>query len=97
MTTPWLSRLIQSLSKELEHCNCVLLDKFIVEDIIAKLPPSWRNFATSLKHKRQEFIVLNLIGTFDVEEKARAKYTHAHFHEGNSSANLVHKRNFPNP
>jgi hypothetical protein len=53
----------------------VLLDKFIVGGIIAKLPPSWRNFATSLKHKRQEFSVIDLIGSVDVEEKARAKDT----------------------
>ncbi|XP_073357895.1 uncharacterized protein [Aegilops tauschii subsp. strangulata] len=85
---------IQSLTKELEHLNCVLPDKFIAGGIIAKLPPSWRNFATSLKHKRQEFTVVNLMGTLDVEEKARVKDTHARFHEGNSSANLVRKRNF---
>ncbi|XP_073360370.1 uncharacterized protein [Aegilops tauschii subsp. strangulata] len=85
---------IQSLTKELEHLNCVLSDKFIAGGIIAKLPPSWRNFAASLKHKRQEFTVVNVIGTLDVEEKARAKDTRARFHEGNSSANLVQKRNF---
>ena len=84
---------IQSLTKELE-LNCVLPDKFIAGGIIAKLPPSWRNFATSLKHKRQEFTIVNLIGTLDVEENARAKDTRARFHEGNSSANLVQKRNF---
>jgi hypothetical protein len=43
---------IQSIAKELEQFMCVLLDKFIAGGIIAKLPPSWRNFATSLKHKR---------------------------------------------
>jgi hypothetical protein len=53
----------------------VLPDKFITGGIIAKLPPSWRNFATSLKHKRQEFFVIDLIGYLDVEEKARAKDT----------------------
>jgi hypothetical protein len=37
--------------------------------IIAKLSPSWRDFATSLKHKRQEFSVSKLIGTLDVEER----------------------------
>jgi hypothetical protein len=41
--------------------------------IIAKLPPYWKDFATSLKHKRQEFNVEELIGTLDVEERARAK------------------------
>jgi hypothetical protein len=41
--------------------------------IIAKLPPSWKDFATSLKHKRQDFNVEELIGTLDVVERARAK------------------------
>jgi len=45
----------------------------VAECIIAKLPPSWRNFATTLKHKRQEISVENLIASFDVEEKAQTK------------------------
>ena len=43
---------IQALAKELEHFSCLLPDKFVAGSIIAKLPPSWRDFATSLKHKR---------------------------------------------
>jgi hypothetical protein len=43
--------------------------------IIAKLPPSWRNFAIALKHKRQEISVKNLIAPLDVEENAQAKDT----------------------
>ena len=62
--------------------------------IITKLPPTWRNFATSLKHKRQEFSVPDLIGTLDVEEKARANDNRARGIEGGSSANLVQKKNF---
>src|SRR6266540_2119377 len=85
---------IQSIAKELEHFTCVLPDKFIAGGIIAKLPPSWRNFATSLKHKRQEFSVTDLIGSLHVEEKARAKDTRAQVVEGNSSDNLVQKKNF---
>ena len=57
--------------------------------IISKLPPSWRDFATSLKHKRQEFTIDELIGTLDVEEKARAKDIHGKGVVGASSANLV--------
>jgi hypothetical protein len=41
--------------------------------IIAKLPSSWRNFITSLKHNKQKISVENLIASLDVEEKARAK------------------------
>jgi hypothetical protein len=43
---------IQALAKELEQFPCVLLDKFVAGGIIAKLPPSWMDFATNLKHKR---------------------------------------------
>ena len=66
---------IQVLAKELEHFPCLLLDKFVAGSIIAKLPPSCRDFVTSLKHKRQEFSVAGLIGSLDVEERARAKDT----------------------
>ena len=88
---------IQSLAKELENFPCVLPDKFVAGCIIAKLPHSWKDFATSLKHKRQEFSVAGLIGSLDVEEKAREKDTRVKGHEGISSANLVQKKNFHFP
>ena len=62
---------IQCIVKELELLKCVLPDKFVAGCMIAKLPPSWRNFATTLKHKRQEISVENLIASLDVEEKAQ--------------------------
>jgi hypothetical protein len=43
--------------------------------IISKLPPSWTDFATTLKCKRQEFSMAKLIGSLKVEERARAKDT----------------------
>jgi hypothetical protein len=64
---------IQRPAKELELLKCILPDEFLAGCIIAKLPSSWRNFATSLKHKRQKISVENLIASLDVEEKARAK------------------------
>jgi hypothetical protein len=67
---------IHALAKELQQFPCVLPDKFMVGDIIAKLPPSWTDFATTLKYKRQEFSVTELIGSLDVEERAGAKGTH---------------------
>ena len=66
---------IQALGKELEQFPYVLPDKFVANCIIAKLPHSWRDFATTLKHKRQEFSVAELIRSLDVEKKARAKDT----------------------
>ena len=82
---------IQCIAKELEHAKCALPDKFVAGCIIAKLPSSWRNFATTLKHKRQEISVENLIASLDVEEKAWAKDTAERGGEGQSSANMVQK------
>jgi hypothetical protein len=64
---------IQALVKELELFGCALPDKFVAGYFIAKLPQSWTDFATSLKHKRQAFSTAELVGTLDVEDKARAK------------------------
>ena len=69
-------------------------EKFVAGTIIAKLPPSWNDIATSLKNKRHEFSVLDLISTLDFEEKARAKDTRARVAEGASSAHTVHEKNF---
>jgi hypothetical protein len=66
---------IQSLIKELESFKCVLPNKFMVGGIIAKLPHTWMDFTTSLKYKRKEFSIADLIGSLDVEEKARVKNT----------------------
>jgi hypothetical protein len=71
----------------------VLSDKFVAAGIISKLTFFWRNFATSLKHNRQEFTINGLIGTLDVEEKARAKDTCGKGIVGASSANFVQKNN----
>ena len=81
---------VQVLVKELE-LKCHLLDKFVAGCIIAKLPSSWTNFATTLKHKRHEISVENLIASLDVEEKARAKDVSENGGEGNCSANMVQK------
>ena len=82
---------IQALAKELEHFSCLLPDKFVAGGIISKLPPSWRDFATSLKYKRQEFSVAELIGSLDVEERARAKDNRGKGVES-SAANMVQKK-----
>jgi hypothetical protein len=84
---------IQSLAKELEGFKYVLPDKFVAGGIIAKLLPTWMDFATSLKHKRKEFSIADLIGSLNVEEKARAKDTREKEVVGTSSANVVQKNN----
>jgi hypothetical protein len=61
---------IQILAKEFKIFGCVLSDKFVAGCIITELPQAWIDFATFLKHKRQEFSITDLIGSLDVEEKA---------------------------
>jgi hypothetical protein len=82
---------IQCIAKELDHLKIVLPDRFVARCIIAKLPSTWRNFTTSLKHKRQEISVENLIASLDVKEKAWAKDTGSKGGDGHSSANMVQK------
>jgi hypothetical protein len=88
---------VQALAKELENYSkevpCVLPNKFVAGAIITKLPHSWRDFATSLKHKRKEFTFDDLIATVDVEEKARVKDTRGKATAGPSSANFVQTGN----
>jgi hypothetical protein len=59
--------------KELALLKIVIPDESVDRGIIAKLPPSWRDFATALKHKRVHISISDLIASLDVEEKARAK------------------------
>jgi hypothetical protein len=80
---------IQRLAKELELLKCVLPDEFVAGCIIAKLPSLWRNFATSLKHKRHKISVENLIASLDVEEKARAKDNIEKGNEEKASAHFI--------
>jgi hypothetical protein len=88
---------VQALAKKLENYSkeapYVLPNKFVAGAIITKLPHSWRDFATSLKHKRKEFTFDDLIATLDVEEKARAKDTRGKTTAGPSSANFVQRGN----
>ena len=89
---------IYTLAKDLKNCSkdapCVLPDKFMAGDINSKLSSSWKDFATSLKHQGQEFTIDGLIGTLDVEEKARANDACGKGIVGISSANFVQKNNF---
>jgi hypothetical protein len=80
------------MAKELEQFTCVLHDNFVADGIMAKLPPSWMDFATTLKHKRQEFSVAGLTGSLDCEERARAKDTRGKGIE-TSSGNMIQNKN----
>jgi hypothetical protein len=52
---------IHCMVKELELLKIVVPDEFVAEGIIAKLPPSWRDFATALKHKRVHMSISDMV------------------------------------
>ncbi|KAK3139722.1 hypothetical protein QOZ80_5AG0388720 [Eleusine coracana subsp. coracana] len=81
---------IQCIVKELELLKIVVPEKLVVGGMIAKLPPSWRDFATTLKHKRTNISISDLITSLDVEEKAREKDGRSKANEGHTVANMVH-------
>jgi hypothetical protein len=64
---------IQCIVKEFRLLKIVVPDKFVAGGIIAKLPPSWRDFTTALKHKRVHMSISDLITSLDVEDKAQLR------------------------
>jgi hypothetical protein len=85
----------QLLAGEIASLGCPIPDRVVAADIIAKLPTSWRDFATSLKHKREDISTESLITTLDVVEKARAKDTPSTSAatKNGASANIVVDKN----
>jgi hypothetical protein len=67
------AHVFQLLAREIASLGCPMPDRVVAAGVIAKLPTSWRDFTTSLKHKREDISTESLITTLDVEEKARAK------------------------
>jgi hypothetical protein len=72
MEKVWLCRLMRYSArvKELTLLKIVVPDEFVAGGIIAKFPPSWKDFTTALKHKRVHISISDLITSLDVEEKA---------------------------
>jgi hypothetical protein len=82
---------IQCMVKKLGLLKIIVPDEFVAGGIIAKLPPSWRDFTTALKHERVHMSISDLIASLDVEEKARAKDRRSKGAEGQTSVNMVHQ------
>jgi hypothetical protein len=60
---------IQCMVKELELLKIIVLDEYVAGGIIAKLPPSSRDFAIALKHNRVHISISDLIASLDVRRK----------------------------
>lgn len=63
---------IQLLVRDLVQYNCNLPDSFQVNAILAKLPPSWRDFVTARRHMKKQTTLSELSAAINVEERARA-------------------------
>jgi hypothetical protein len=68
---------VQALAKELENYSketpCVLPNKFVAGAIITKLPPSWRDFATSLKLRERNSLLMTLLRLLMLKRRQERK------------------------
>jgi hypothetical protein len=63
---------IQLLLGDLVQYNCNLPDSFQMNAILAKLPPTWRDFVTARRHMKKQLTLSELSAAINVEERGRA-------------------------
>ena len=61
----------QELLRQVEKDGTIFNENFKVSNLIDKLPPSWDNFARTLRHKQGEFTLTQTINSLRVEDKHR--------------------------
>jgi hypothetical protein len=91
---------IQLLVRDLVQYGCVLPDSFQVNAILAKLPPSWRDFVTSHRHMKKQMTLTKLSAMINVEERARSsnkpsQQFQAHIVEKGGDRKFQKKKNSP--
>ena len=62
---------LQKIAHEIIAEGMSLDEQFQVAVLIDKLPPSWKNFKNTLRHKTKEFSLESLITRLQIEEEAR--------------------------
>lgn len=73
----------------------VLPDIMLVAFMISKLPPSWTDFARSLKHKHESFTFDDLLVCLRIEDKHRSSQKHLQKSDSHSKAYLVESSSKP--
>ncbi|XP_077248478.1 uncharacterized protein LOC143888070 [Tasmannia lanceolata] len=64
---------IRHIISQVHQQGVNLDDTAVIPSIIDKLPPSWKDFRKSLKHKKEEMSPKDLIQTLQVEEESRLR------------------------
>ncbi|XP_077252456.1 uncharacterized protein LOC143891830 [Tasmannia lanceolata] len=64
---------IQHIVNQIHLQGILLDDSFIVPSIIDKLPPTWKDFRKSLKHKKEEMSLEKLAQCLRIEEESRIR------------------------
>lgn len=77
---------------ELNNEGMILPAPFIVGSLIEKLPDSWKDYKNTMKHKRKDMTLEELIVHIRIEEKNRNLDKTAKAKEMSSKANLVDDR-----
>jgi len=73
----------------------VLLDITLVAFMISKLPPSWTDFAWSLKHKHEGFTFDDLLVCLRIEDKHRSSKKYLQKSDSHSKAYLIESYSKP--
>ncbi|XP_077242372.1 uncharacterized protein LOC143882861 [Tasmannia lanceolata] len=64
---------IQHIVSQIHLQGILLDDSFIVPSIIDKLPPTWKDFRKSLKHKKEKMSLEDLAQCLRIEEESRIR------------------------
>ncbi|XP_050217643.1 uncharacterized protein LOC126668494 [Mercurialis annua] len=62
---------VKAQSHEVQKIAHEIGEQFQVAVLIDKLPPSWKDFKSSLRHKTKDFLLESLITRLRIEEEAR--------------------------
>ncbi|KAK3018660.1 hypothetical protein RJ639_002802 [Escallonia herrerae] len=64
-------RELQLIANDICAAGMILVENFHVGAIVAKLPPTWKEYCNKLKHKKEELALDQLIQHLHIEEETR--------------------------
>lgn len=85
----------ENIIYDMKMKEIVFPDIMLVSLLISKLPPSWSEFARSLKHKPDHFSLSDLLISLRIEDKHRLSQKESHKFNFQPKAHLVENSNKP--